>query len=152
MSSLSTSDIKHEFRKSVLGITGIIIIFSLITVSVITSVTIPASTYQEWNNPEKWLDYPKTSIPIWVNYFTAEKTPEHKIITPNTYESNSDNIHLVSQQFFVNFDYDDFPSDFVYEFQTRYSDSSLVSINLLRPDGVETVSYTHLTLPTNREV
>ena len=137
MSSLSTSDIKHEFRKSVLGITGIIIIFSLITVSVITSVTIPASTFQEWNNPEKWLDYPKTSIPIWVNYFTAEKTPEHKIITPNTYESNSDNIHLVSQQFFVNFDYDDFPSDFVYEFQTRYSDSSLVSINLLRPDGVE---------------
>ena len=64
MSSLSTSDIKHEFRKSVLGITGIIIIFSLITVSVITSVTIPASTFQEWNNPEKWLDYPKTSIPI----------------------------------------------------------------------------------------
>ena len=68
MSSLSADEIRHEFGKSLLGITGIIIISSLVTVSLITVITIPASTFQEWNNPEKWLDYPKTSIPIWVNY------------------------------------------------------------------------------------
>ena len=136
MSSLSTDDIKHEFGKSVLGITGLIIISSLIMISVITAITIPASTFQEWNNPEKWLDYPKTSIPIWVNYFTLEKTPEHKIITPNVIQSNSDNVYLISQQFFVDFEYDDFPSDFVYEFETRYTNSHLISVNLIRPDGV----------------
>ena len=136
MSSLSTDDIKHEFGKSVLGITGLIIISSLIMISVITAITVPASTFQEWNNPEKWLDYPKTSIPIWVNYFTLEKIPEHKIITPNVIQSNSDNVYLVSQQFFVDFEYDDFPSDFVYEFKTRYTNSHLVSVNLIRPDGI----------------
>ena len=137
MSSLSTDEIRHEFGKSLLGITGIIIISSLVMVSVITVITIPASTFQEWNNPEKWLDYPKTSIPIWVNYFTTEKTPEHKIIVPNVIQSNSDNVYLISQQFFVNFEYDDFPSDFVYEFETKYSNSHLVSVNLVRPDGIE---------------
>jgi peptide/nickel transport system permease protein len=136
MSSLSTDDIKHEFGKSVLGITGLIIISSLIMISVITAITVPASTFQEWNNPEKWLDYPKTSIPIWVNYFTLEKIPEHKIITPNVIQSNSDNVYLVSQQFFADFEYDDFPSDFVYEFKTRYTNSHLVSVNLIRPDGI----------------
>ena len=64
MSSLSTDEIRHEFGKSLLGITGIIIISSLVMVSVITVITIPASTFQEWNNPETWLDYPKPSIQI----------------------------------------------------------------------------------------
>ena len=44
---------------------------------------------------------------------------------------------LTSQQFHVNFEFDDFPSDFVYEFETRYTDSHLISVNLLRPDGIE---------------
>ena len=60
MSSVSSADIKREFSKSVLGIIGILIIISLITVSIIAAITIPASTFQEWNNPEKWLNYPKT--------------------------------------------------------------------------------------------
>ena len=85
MSSVSTEDIKREFAKSILGITGIVIIATLITISVIAAVTIPPSTFQEWNNPEKWLNYPKTSIPIWANYLTAEKTPEHKILEPEIF-------------------------------------------------------------------
>ena len=55
MSSISTEDIKREFTRSVLGMTGIAIITSLIIISIIATVTIPASTFQEWNNPEKWL-------------------------------------------------------------------------------------------------
>jgi len=137
MSSIPTEDIKREFAKSVLGMTGIAIITVLIAISLIAVITIPASTFQEWNNPEKWLDYPKTSIPIWVNYLTIEKTPEHKIIKPEILQSNSDHVFLTSQQFHINFEFDDFPSDFVYEFETRYSDSHLISVNLLRPDGIE---------------
>ena len=137
MSSVSTEDIKREFAKSILGITGIVIIATLITISVIAAVTIPPSTFQEWNNPEKWLNYPKTSIPIWANYLTAEKTPEHKILEPEIFQTNSEQLFLTSQQFLVNFEFDDFPSDFVYEFETKYSDSHLISVNLLRPDGME---------------
>ena len=55
MSSISSEDIKREFAKSTLGIAGITIIAILITISIFAVVTIPASTFQEWNNPDKWL-------------------------------------------------------------------------------------------------
>ena len=135
MSSVSRADIKREFAKSRLGITGLSILGILIAVSVIAIISVPTSTFQDWNNPEKWLGFPKTSIPIWVNYFTSEKIPEHKILESETFQSNSDEIYLTSDQFVVNYQFDDFPSDFVYEFQTEYSDSYLITINLIRPDG-----------------
>ena len=136
MSNISTGEIRHEFAKSALGLIGISIIIVLVSVSAITAITIPASTFQEWNNPEKWISYPKTSIPLWVNYFTVEKIPEHKILSPQIFQTNSDNIQLTSEQFLVNFEFDDFPSDFVYEFEVKYSDSYLLSLNVLRPDGL----------------
>ena len=74
MSNISTGEIRHEFAKSALGLIGISIIIVLVSVSAITAITIPASTFQEWNNPEKWISYPKTSIPLWANYFTVENT------------------------------------------------------------------------------
>ena len=137
MSSISAGDLKRDFAKSTLGIAGITIIIGLVTISAIAVITIPVSTFQEWNNPEKWLSYPKVSIPIWVNYFTSEKTPEHKILLPDIFQSNSNNLYLTSHQFLVNFEFDDFPSDFAYEFETKYSGSHLVSLSLLRPDGLE---------------
>ncbi len=137
MSSVSTEDIKHEFMRNTLGIIGILIIAGLILVSIIAVMTIPASTFQEWNNPEKWISYPKTSIPIWVNYFTGEKTPEHKIIKADITQSNSNDVYLTSQQFLFNFEFDDFPNDFAYEFETEYRDSQLISVSILRPDGIE---------------
>ena len=137
MSSISAGDLKRDFAKSTLGIAGITIIIGLVTISAIAVITIPVSTFQEWNNPEKWLSYPKVSIPIWVNYFTSEKTPEHKILLPDIFQSNSNNLYLTSHQFLVNFEFDDFPSDFAYEFETKYLGSHLVSLSLLRPDGLE---------------
>ena len=131
------SYIKREFKKSILGITGILIISGLIIISIIAAITIPQSTFQEWNNPEKWLQYPKTSIPIWANYFTSEKIPEHKILEPQIYQSDSNNVYLTSQQFLVNFEFDDFPSDFVYEFETEYSNAHIISVSIIRPDNVE---------------
>ena len=150
MSSISSKDIKREFAKSTLGIAGITIIAILITISIIAVITIPASTFQEWNNPEKWLGYPKTSIPIWVNYFTEEKTPEHKILEPEMFQSNSGNVYLSSQQFLVNFEFDDFPSDFVYEFQTKYTDSHLITVDIFRPDGKE-INLLTTSLPYSKD-
>ena len=69
MSSVTTNEIKKEFLKSKLGLTGVFILFGLILVSVITISVIPTSTLQEWNNPEKWISYPKTAVPSWVNFF-----------------------------------------------------------------------------------
>ena len=136
MSSVTTNEIKSEFLKSKLGLTGIFILLGLIIVSFTTIVVIPASTFQEWNNPEKWLEYPKTSIPSWANIFSVDKIPEHKIINAEVFESQKDGIFLTSQQFGISFEYDDFPSDFIFETKTKYFDSQLVQIKVIRPDGI----------------
>ena len=135
MSSVSTDEIKREFLKSKLGLTGIFILLGLILVSIVTIAIIPASTFQEWNNPEKWISYPKTSVPSWVNFISSDKIPEHKIIDADIFESQTDGIFLVSQQFGVSFDYDDFPSDIIFETKMKYSNSHLVQVKVLRPDG-----------------
>jgi len=136
LSSVSTNEIKKEFLRSKLGLTGVFILLGLILVSIITISVIPASTFQEWNNPEKWISYPKTAVPSWVNFLSSEKIPEHKIIHAQIFESQKDGIFLTSQQFSVSFDYDDFPSDFIFETKTKYSDSHLVKIKVMRPDGI----------------
>ena len=104
--------------------------------SIITISVIPASTFQEWNNPEKWISYPKTSVPSWVNFLSSEKIPEHKIIDAKIFDSQKDGIFFTSQQFGVSFEYDDFPSDFIFETKTSYSDSHLIQIKVIRPDGI----------------
>jgi len=136
LSSVSTQEIKKEFLKSKLGLTGIFILSGLILVSIITISVIPASTFQEWNNPEKWISYPKTSVPSWVNFLSSDKIPEHKIINAEIFQSQENEISLISQQFGVSFEYDDFPSDFIFEMKTKYTDSHLVQIKVIRPDGI----------------
>ena len=136
MSSVSTQEIKKEFLRSKLGLTGIFILSGLILVSIITISIIPSSTFQEWNNPEKWISYPKTSVPSWVNFLSSEKIPEHKIIDAEIFQSQENGIFFTSQQFGVIFEYDDFPSDFIFEMKTKYSDSHLIQIKVIRPDGI----------------
>ena len=136
MTNASINEIKNEFLKSKLGLMGIFILLGLILVSIITISVIPASTFQEWNNPEKWILYPKTSVPSWINFISSEKIPEHKIIEGKIFETQKDGMFLTSQQFGVYFDYDDFPSDFIFETKTKYSDSHLIQIKVIRPDGI----------------
>ena len=65
-----------------------------------------------------------------------EKIPEHKILDePNVSTISLDEISAVSHQFHVNYVYDDFPSDFIYEFTVKYSGSPLLQISVIRPDG-----------------
>lgn len=136
MSSVSASEIKQEFLKSKIGIAGIAILAILIAISIGAAVIIPVETFQQWNNPQSWLVYPKTAIPSWVNWFMFEKIPEHKILDePSVSTKSQDQISVVSHQFHVNYVYDDFPSDFIYEFTAKYSGSPLLQILVIRPDG-----------------
>ncbi|MBL7001790.1 MAG: ABC transporter permease [Nitrosopumilus sp.] len=138
MSSLSPQEIKQEFLKSKIGIAGITILAILIAISVIAIVAIPVETFQEWNNPSSWIAYPKVAIPIWVNLFMTEKIPEHKILeTPNIQTNSSGEVLLTSHQFGLNFDYDDFPNDFIYEFTSEYTGSPLLQMTVIRPDGIK---------------
>ncbi len=138
MSSISPQEIKQEFFKSKTGITGIIILSTLIIISIVTMITIPIETFQEWNNPEKWILYPKVSTPVWVNLFMIEKIPEHKILdSPNIQTNSNGELFLTSHQFEINFEYDDFPNDFIYIFSSEYSGSPVLEMSVIRPDGVK---------------
>lgn len=138
MSSTTVSEIKKEFLKSKIGITGIIILAILVITSIGTMTAIPVDTFKEWNNPSNWISYPKVAIPIWANWFMSEKIPEHKILdSPNINYKKSGQTSLVSHQFGVNFNYDDFPNDFIYEFSTKYSRAPLLQMSIIRPDGIK---------------
>jgi len=138
MSNVTPQEIKKEFFKSKMGIAGITILTILILTSVITIIAIPIETFQEWNNPESWITYPKTAIPVWVNLFLTEKIPEHKILVePNIETTFNDEINLTSYQFNLNFNYDQFPKDFIYSYLLEYSGSPLLQMSVIRPDGVK---------------
>jgi len=137
MSSVSSSEIKREFVKSKIGLIGIGILASLIILSMIAIITIPIDTFKQWNNPGSWISYPKTAVPAWVNYFTTEKIPEHLIMDKPTVITKEDIISLASHQFGIQYHYDDFPSDFIYEFNVEYSGSQLLQISVIRPDQSE---------------
>jgi len=134
MSNVSSSEIKREFVKSKIGLIGIGILASLIILSMIAVITIPIDTFKQWNNPGSWISYPKTAVPAWVNYFTTEKIPEHLIMDKPTVITKEDIISLASHQFGIQYNYDDFPSDFIYEFNVEYSGSQLLQISVIRPD------------------
>ena len=138
MSNITPQEIKKEFFKSKMGIAGISILTILILTSIITIVIIPIETFQEWNNPESWITYPKAAIPIWVNLFLTEKIPEHKILVePNIETMFDDEINLTSYQFNLDFNYDQFPKDFIYSYLLEYSGSPLLQMSVIRPDGVK---------------
>lgn len=134
----SPQEIKEEFLKSRMGIAGIAILLILVGISIAAVVAIPIETLQEWNNPGSWILNPKVAVPVWVNVFMIEKIPEHQILeTPNTEKISNDQITLVSHQFGLNFDYDDFPNDFIYVFSSEYLGSPLLQISVIRPDGIK---------------
>ncbi len=135
MSNLSPTEIKREFIKSKIGLIGVLILLSLVILSVVAVTTIPIDTFKQWNNPSNWISYPKTSAPAWINYFIAEKIPEHLILDNPTIVTKDDVISLTSHQFDVQYHYDDFPSDFIYEINVEYSGSQLLQISLIRPDN-----------------
>ena len=138
MSGITPQEIKQEFFKNKIGIAGIIILGILIMISIIAMITIPIEMFQEWNNPVTWILNPKSAMPIWVNLFMSEKIPEHKILgNPNIERISNDEITLISHQFGLNFDYDDFPNDFIYEFSSEYLGSPLLQISVIRPDGIK---------------
>ncbi|MDH5463543.1 MAG: ABC transporter permease [Nitrosopumilus sp.] len=138
MSSITLSEIKEEFFKNKMGVAGISILVILVAISIIAIIAIPVETFQEWNNPKSWITYPKIAIPIWVNIFMIEKTPEHMILEkPDIQNTYQDEISLTSHQFGFNFDYDDFPDDFIYIFSSEYTGSPLLQMSVIRPDGIK---------------
>ena len=135
---MNRKEIFHEFSKSKIGLAGIGILGMLFALSVIAVITIPVDTFKEWNDPSSWINYPKTSQPAWINYFSSEKIPEHKILTnPQTSSQTTGEILIISQYYVIDYSYDGFPSDFIFEYSAQYSGAPLLKMLVTRPDGLK---------------
>lgn len=135
---MNRKEIFHEFSKSKIGLAGIGILGMLFALSVIAVITIPVDTFKEWNDPSSWINYPKTSQPAWINYFSSEKIPEHKIlINPQTSSQTTGEILIISQYYVIDYSYDGFPSDFIFEYSAQYSGAPLLKMLVTRPDGLK---------------
>ena len=135
---MRTREIWSDFSKSKMGLAGIGILLSLFCLSLVAVTTVPDETFREWNNPSSWITYPKTSQPAWMNYFSLEKIPEHKILkNPQELSQTIGEISTFSQNFAIEYNYDGFPSDFIYEYSAKYSGSPLLQLSVTRPDGVK---------------
>ena len=134
--SFSSKTIWKEFSRSKIGIAGIVILVILFSMSVVAFVTIPLDSFKTWNDPASWLLYPKSAQPAWVNYFQSEKIPEHLILSPVVSSQQFDSVSVITNSFLVNYQYDGFPSDFIYQYTVKYSGSPLLQVFVTRPDGI----------------
>ncbi len=135
--SFSSKVIWKEFSHSKIGIAGIVILLTLFSMSAIAFVAIPLDSFKTWNDPASWLLYPKSAQPAWVNYFQSEKIPEHLILYPVRLSQQIGPVNLLTDSFAVNYRYDGFPSDFIYQYTVQYSGSPLLQMSVTRPDGIE---------------
>jgi peptide/nickel transport system permease protein len=135
--SFSARDIWHEFSHSKIGMTGIVILAALFLMSIIAFVTIPIDNFKTWNDPASWLLYPKSAQPAWINYFQSDKIPEHLILEPQRSSQQLESVYVLTDSFIVNYQYDGFPSDFIYRYTAKYAGAPLLQISVTRPDGIE---------------
>ncbi|MGQ0605815.1 MAG: ABC transporter permease [Candidatus Nitrosotenuis sp.] len=131
------SEIRTSFTKNKIGLVGLGILVTLIALSIFTVITIPVDTYKQWNNPASWTEFPKSALPIWVNWVSEKKIPEHKILDESfaTIRKSSSEV-IIMQKFEVDYNYDYFPNEFLLQHRSTYSGSPVLQINVIRPDGI----------------
>ena len=141
---LSTLEIFNGFKRSRGGLAGVAILFGLILMTIYAVAAIPLTSFTQWNNPNFWIDHPKSAMPVWINVLGL-KVPEHLIMTAKDADTSTllqEGVRIESHSYEVNFNYDSYPSDFMVLYSARYgSTQPALQIDVLRPDGNEFQIY-----------
>ena len=149
MSSVTAQDLWREFASSRMGMAGLVILAALVLTSVLAMVLIPLETFQQWTNPNSWLSYPKTAVPVWVNLFLSEDIPEHTILTDPVRRSEATGgVSVHRESFTLDYPYGDYPGGFIYEYTAEYTGAPLLELVVLRPDDLE-LRILAIPLPTS---
>jgi peptide/nickel transport system permease protein len=139
--AISRSQILREFRRSKSGLAGIGILVGLILMTIYSVVAIPLASYRQWNNPDFWIDLPKSAAPAWTNIGFGPKVPEHFVLhakdaTISTSGGEGGGSRMVTYSYAVNFNYDSYPSDFMLLYSAKYgSTQPVLQADVQRPDG-----------------
>lgn len=137
---LSGSEIAKEFRRSKSGLAGAAILAGLLVMTAYSAAAIPLESFRQWNNPNFWIDQPKSAAPVWTNYFTAAKAPEHMVMrTADAQVSESvaeEGMRTVTHSFTADVNFDSYPSDFMFLYSAAYGGTQpALQVDVERPDG-----------------
>lgn len=140
--------------KSRRGIIGVSILAFLLSLTAIAVLVIPFDSYRLWNDPDYWINNPKTAAPSWTNYF-GSKEFEHISLDKNNAKTTSEvseGIRVDNFGFDINILADDFPDDFMFLHSLKYSEiPPVLQIDITRPDkNIFTVYYS--SLPTTNSL
>lgn len=151
--TISRSEILREFRRSKSGIAGLAIFLGLILMTIYAAVAVPLESYTQWNNPNYWIDLPKSAAPAWTNLF-GPKVPEHIVMTARdaaVSSSTEGGMRTLTHSYTMNFNYDSYPNDFMVLYSARYGNTQpVLQIDVLRPDGKEFRIY-FASLPSSQQ-
>jgi peptide/nickel transport system permease protein len=139
--------------KSRRGIIGVSIIGFLLLLSAVAPLIIPIQSYFLWNDPDYWINNPKTAAPSWTNLL-GSKEFEHTSLDSNdakvTSES-SEGMKIDNYEFEINMQADTFPDDIMFLYSAKYGDTPpVLQIDVKRPDNnTFTVYYSSLPAANN---
>jgi len=142
-----------DLLRSRRGFIGISIIVFLLLVSAIAPLFIPIKSYILWNDPDYWINNPKTAAPFWTNIF-GSKEFEHISLKKNDAKivsESSDGIKIVNYEFKINMQSGSFPDDFMFLYTAKYGNiPPVLQIDINRPDNNNfTVYYSSLPSSSN---
>jgi peptide/nickel transport system permease protein len=140
--------------KSRRGIIGVSILGFLLSLTAIAVLVIPFDSYRLWNDPDYWINNPKTAAPSWTNYF-GSKEFEHVSLDKNNAKTNSEvseGIRVDNFGFDINIQADDFPDDFMFLHSLKYGEiPPVLQIDITRPDN-NTFTVYYSSLPTTNSL
>lgn len=128
------------------AISGFILLGILSAMTFYALIAVPLESFSQWNNPIFWIDNPKSAAPSWVNYFLPEaRLPDHIILGSKDAEIQNNSLDGIPTQSFlyhVDFNYDTYPTDFIFNYCLQYGEiPPVVQIDVMRPDGNDFMIY-----------
>ncbi len=131
------------------GRAGLALLIILTGVSLYTITVLPiAEISSQWNDPQHWVDFPKSAPPVWVNIFSEKKLLETVTLTASgvQFSGNSKSIDML-------YDYrgDSYPAYITLSVEKlRYTGTPPVLVlTIVRPDGYS-VEAARLVVPPPR--
>jgi peptide/nickel transport system permease protein len=148
---LSKSEIVSRLLRSRAGLAGVILLLLLTLISVYAAIAVPRESYDQWNNPTFWQDYPKTVPPAWTDLpFLGSSAAKTIVLTRSdatVTESQMQGGRAVSYSWNAGYSYDSFPSRFSLTAKAEYSKLPLIQLDVTRPDG-QTFTLYYSALPS----
>jgi len=150
----SKHGIVKEFSHSKSGLAGIVIILGLLLMTIYSILAVPLESFRQWNSPNFWIDLPRSAAPAWTNIGFGPKIPEHTVLYMKDAMitgATEGQLRTVTHSYVVNFNYDFYPSDFMFLYSVKYGNTQpILQVNVLRPDGQDFMIY-FSSLPSSQE-